>query len=141
MEQRVSLITLGVADLGRSRSFYSALGWLEWDKDCPDIAFFQLHGQALALYPMRELLSDQGQADPRPGGITLSINLGSREEAAAAHRAFIAAGGKNIKTPEDTPWGGFSGYASDPDGHPWEFAFVPMFPLGPDGALRLPGRS
>ncbi len=139
MDQRVSLITLGVADLARSRAFYAALGWKEQWPDFPSIAFFQLPGQVLGLYPLAELLRDQDKAGaPAPGGITLGINVRTKEEVPALCEAFVAAGGSLVKAPVDTPWGSYTAYAADPDGHPWEFTWLPAFPLNEKGELWLP---
>ena len=139
MDQRVSLITLGVADLERSRAFYAALGWKEKYPHCPSIAFFQCNGYVLGLYPLEELLADQqGAAKPVPGGITLAVNQRSREDVIKQYDEFIKAGGRGLKAPHDTPWGGFVAYAADPDGHPWEFTYVAAFPLCENGDLWLP---
>lgn len=139
MDQRISLITLGVADLTRSRAFYAALGWREKYPACPGIAFFQCPGYVLGLYPLSDLLADQhSAAPPAPGGVTLAVNQRSREAVVRQYEEFIRAGGRGLKAPHDTPWGGFVAYAADPDGHPWEFTHVPAFPLDEQGALWLP---
>ena len=141
MDQRISLITLGVADLLRSRAFYAALGWKEKWPECPDIAFFQLNGQALALYPLADLLSDEGQpaaVTPVPGGLTLAVNVRTKEEVPSLCAAFEAAGGRVLRSPFDTPWGAYTAYAADPDGHPWEFSWLPALPLNDKGELWLP---
>ena len=140
MEQRVSLITLGVSDLARSRAFYAALGWKEKWSDCEFIAFFQLNGQVLGLYPLSSLMTDQGKANalPAPGGITLGINVREKDEVPALCAAFVAAGGTVTSLPADTPWGSYTAYAADPDGHPWEFTWLPAFPLTEKGELWLP---
>lgn len=137
MDQRISLITLGVGDLPRSRAFYEALGW-QAVKSCDAIAFFQLNGQVLGLYPLANLLQDQGQsAKPSPGAVTLGINLPERQDVDALLASFLAAGGTLLKAPVDTPWGGYTAYAADPDGHPWEFSWVPAFPLGKNNELWI----
>lgn len=139
MEQRLSLITLGVADLPRARAFYAALGWKEQWPDQPSIAFFQLPGQVLGLYPLADLLQDQGKtAAPAPGGITLGINVRTKEEVPALCAAFEAAGGSVLRAPVETPWGSYTAYGADPDGHPWEFTWLPAFPLNEKGELWLP---
>ena len=140
MDQRISLITLGVTDLARSRAFYAALGWKEKWAECPDIAFFQLSGQVLGLFPLAALLNEQEMpgAAPAPGGITLGLNVRTREEIPALCAAFEAAGGKVLRNPSETPWGSFTAYAADPDGHPWEFTWLPAYPLNEKGELWLP---
>jgi predicted lactoylglutathione lyase len=139
LDQRVSLITLGVADLARSRAFYAALGWREAGESMEGIAFFQLIGQVLALYPLADLAADQKRAlAPGSGAVTLGQNGGSREAVDALAAAARAAGAAALRQPEATPWGGYVAYVADPDGHVWEFSHVPQFPLGPDGALILP---
>lgn len=138
-EQRVSLITLGVADLARARAFYAALGWREAPASTAEIAFFQLPGQALALYARAALARDQGRAalPEGSGSVTLAQNLRSDEAVDALFAEAVAAGARALSRPAATPWGGYVGYVADPDGHVWEFAHVPMFPLGADGALSL----
>ena len=137
MDQRISLITLGVGDLTRSKAFYEALGWRAV-KSCDAIAFFQLNGQVLGLYPLANLLQDQGQsAQPAPGAITLGINLPERKDVDSLLASFLAAGGTLLKAPVDTPWGGYTAYAADPDGHPWELSWVPAFPLGKNNELWI----
>lgn len=139
MDQRVSLITLGVADLARSRAFYAALGWEEKYPGCPSIAFFQCGGYVLGLYPLAELLAEQKEAArPVPGGVTLAVNQRSREDVILQYEEFVKAGGRGLVAPHDTPWGGFVAYAADPDGHPWEFTYMATFPLNEKGELWLP---
>lgn len=143
MEQRISVITLGVADLARATAFYEALGWARAGESQDGITFFQLAGQVLALYPAGMLAADTGRpvSDPGAGSgaITLAQNMRTRGEVAAAAEAAVSAGGTRLRAPYDTPWGGHVAYVADPDGHVWEFAHVPMFPLAPDGTLTLPG--
>ncbi|HEX9932061.1 MAG TPA: VOC family protein [Allosphingosinicella sp.] len=134
MEPRLSIVTLGVADLPRAIAFYrDGLGLPPAnDADGEGIAFFQLDGVRLALFPREELAKDAGLADPGPqpfSGITLAHNLRSKAEVDAlfAHVASIGAG--IVKRPEDVFWGGYSGYFSDPDGHLWEAAWNPHFEI------------
>jgi catechol 2,3-dioxygenase-like lactoylglutathione lyase family enzyme len=142
LDQRVSLITLGVSDLPRARAFYAALGWREAGESMEDIAFFQLLGQALALYPLSALAADQGRPlGSGSGAVTLAQNLGSRAAVDALAAEAEAAGATILRRPEPTPWGGYVAYLADPDGHVWEFSHVPQFPLGPDGALTLPSAA
>jgi len=140
MDQRISLITLGVADLSRARAFYAALGWREAPASQAGIAFFQLPGQGLGLFPLDALAADQGRARTAlgTGAVTLAHNLESREAVDRSFAAALAAGATALRAPEPAVWGGYSGYWSDPDGHVWEIAHNPIWPLGPDGALSLP---
>ena len=138
--QRVTLITLGVADLAAARAFYARLGWVEHSESQPGVAFFQLQGAALALFGREALAADQGRAGAMlgTGAVTLAQNFGSEAEVDAAFAAALAAGGTALKAPEKVFWGGYSGYWADPDGHVWELAFNPFWPLADDGSLTLP---
>ena len=139
MHQRVSLITLGVADVARARSFYEALGWKASSASMDEIAFFQVGSLGLALYPKDKVAVDIAIPEPhRPGGITLACNLGTREQVDAFLEETVAAGGRLLVAARDMPWGGYVGSFADPDGHPWEIAHVPSLPLSEDGALTLP---
>lgn len=141
MDQRLSLLTLGVADLARSRRFYEALGWRASAASQPEIVFFQLNGFALALFARADLAEDAGVEDRRTGfsGVTLACNLRSPIEVDETFRAAIAAGAEAVKIPHATDWGGYSGYIADPDYHLWEIAWNPHFPLDLAGNLHLPG--
>lgn len=138
--QRITLVTLGVRDLPAARAFYARLGWEEHAESQPGVAFFQLHGQALALFGLTDLAKDQGrhEAPLGTGAITLAQNFETEAEVDAAYAAALAAGGTALKAPEKVFWGGYSGYWADPDGHVWEVAMNPFWPLGPDGTLTLP---
>lgn len=138
--QRVTLITLGVADLAAARAFYARLGWVEHGDSQEGVAFFQLNGAALALFGAADLAADQGRpgAALGTGAITLAQNFASEAEVDAAYQAALAAGGKPLKAPEKVFWGGYSGYWADPDGHVWEVAMNPFWPLSADGSLTLP---
>ena len=138
--QRITLITLGVRDLPAARAFYARLGWQEHGESQPGIAFYQLHGQALALFPRADLAKDQGRPDAPlgTGAVTLAQNFATEGDVDAAFAAALAAGGTALKAPEKVFWGGYSGYWADPDGHVWEVAMNPFWPLGPDGTLTLP---
>ncbi|MCC6303991.1 MAG: VOC family protein [Rhodobacteraceae bacterium] len=140
--QRVTLITLGVADLPRSRAFYGRLGWREAQAS-EGIVVFQLAGQALALFGREALAADQGRpgAALGTGAMTLAQNFATRAAVDAAHAAALAAGATALKPPEEVFWGGYSGYWSDPDGHVWEVAMNPFWPLAADGSLTLPAPS
>jgi len=138
--QRVTLITLGVADLAASRAFYGRLGWQEHGDSQPGVAFFQMHGMVLGLFGAADLAADQGRPEAvlGTGAITLAQNLTTEAEVDAAFAAAVAAGGKALKAPEKVFWGGYSGYWADPDGHVWEVAMNPFWPLAEDGSLTLP---
>jgi uncharacterized protein len=140
-EPRVSLITLGVADLARARAFYeSGLGWRASPASQGDIVFFQLGGLALALFPRAALAEDAGMAEGGQGfrGIALAHNVRDSADVERLLELAQAAGGRIVRAAETAPWGGRSGYFADPDGHLWEIAWNPHFALDADGALRLP---
>ena len=142
MEPRVSLITLGVADLDRSLRFYrDGLGLpTTWTGD-KGVIFFQTQGTCLALYPLAELAKDIGWDEdterPKFNGITLAHNVRQKEEVDQVLRQAEAAGAKIEKPAQDAFWGGYSGYFSDPDGHLWEVAWG-AFPFNEDGSLDIP---
>ncbi|NBE07230.1 VOC family protein [Paragemmobacter ruber] len=138
--QRITLLTLGVADLTAARAFYARLGWQEHPESQPGVAFFQLHGMALALFGLSDLAADQGRpgAPLGTGATTLAQNFATEAEVDAAFAAALAAGATALKAPEKVFWGGYSGYWADPDGHVWEVAMNPFWPLAPDGTLTLP---
>jgi len=141
MQPRISLITLGVADLARARRFYGAgLGWRESRASNEQIAFYHTGGVVLALYPRALLAEDAKQAAGVPGfgGFTLAHNVPAREDVDATLAEAVASGATLAKAAEDAFWGGRSGYFLDPDGHAWEVAWNPHFPLGADGAVQLP---
>jgi catechol 2,3-dioxygenase-like lactoylglutathione lyase family enzyme len=132
MEPRISIITLGVSDLARSVNFYrDGLGLPTNYKDGEGIAFFQLKGPWLALYPSDALAEDILLPPERTrfGGFTLAHNVASKADADAVIQQALAAGATLLKPAADTFWGGYSGYFADPDGHPWEVAWNPYFPL------------
>jgi uncharacterized protein len=137
--QRVTLITLGVADLAASRAFYCRLGWKE-HSGTDGVAFYQMHGALLGLFGRDDLAKDQGRSGTSlgTGAITLAQNFATEAEVDAAFVAAIAAGGTVLKAPEKVFWGGYSGYWADPDGHVWELAMNPFWTLSTDGSLTLP---
>lgn len=144
MEQRVSLITLGVADLARSRRFYEeGLGWTPSPVSQDAVTFYQLGSVALALFGREALAEDAHLAESGPtsgfGGITLAHNLRSKAEVDAVMAQAERAGGRILKPAQDVFWGGYSGYFADPDGHPWEVAWNPFAALGEDGSFKLEG--
>lgn len=137
--QRVTLITLGVDDLSRAQAFYQALGWSKAEAT-EGVVFFQMQGQALALFGRADLAADQGRAGHTlgTGAITLAQNFDSPADVDTAFAMAIAAGATVLKHPEPVFWGGYSGYFADPDGHVWELAHNPFWPLARDGSLTLP---
>jgi uncharacterized protein len=140
MEQRLSLITLGVADLKRSREFYERLGWRRSMAKAEGIIFFQAGGMALALFPRDELAKDANLAAEGRGfgGVSLAYNARTRAEVDSVLAEAEAAGAKLLKPAKLAVWGGYSGYFSDPDGFPWEVAWNPSFQIAEDGSIRIP---
>jgi uncharacterized protein len=137
MEQRVSLVTLGVADVGRAHAFYEALGWSGESPD-GDVVFFQAGGMILALWGRDKLAEDSTVTDGGGwGGITLAHNVASPEEVDAVLAEAKAAGATIGRAGASTFWGGYSGVFIDPDGHPWEVAHNPGWALEPGGSVRL----
>lgn len=136
----ITLVTLGVADLGRARAFYAALGW-EAAQVNEGVVFIQLAGQVLALFGIDALAADMKAEPGTPGrgAVTLARNFASCEAVDAAFELAISAGATALKRPEPVFWGGYSGYFADPDGHVWELAMNPFWPLAEDGTLTLPG--
>jgi uncharacterized protein len=137
---RINIVTLGVSDLARSEAFYARLGWERSSASNERIVWFKLGGAVLGLFSRQELAADARVSDGAPGfsGVTLAINLDSKEDVDAAMTAAVEAGGSVIKAPVTAEWGGYSGYFADPDGHLWEIAWNPFFPIGPDGLLQMP---
>jgi predicted lactoylglutathione lyase len=138
MKQRVSLITLGVSDLERARTFYTALGWTTGAEPGDDVVFFQAGDMVLALWDRARLAEDSCVEDTSGwGGVTLALNLGSPAEVDAALEEARAAGATIGREPAETFWGGYSGVFVDPDGHPWEVAHNPHWQITEDGGIRL----
>lgn len=140
MDQRVSLITLGVSDIERSAAFYDALGWVRVPA-VDGVLAYDLIGGTLGLYPLARLAEDMGldMHSLGHGAMTLSCNVPARGDVAPALEAARAAGAEVIREASDMFWGGHVGYFRDPDGHVWEIAWNPQAPLGPDGAFRWNG--
>lgn len=138
--QRVTLITLGVDDLDRARTFYAAWGWVPHPASQDAVVFYQMNGAVLGLFGRAALAEDQGRpgADLGSGAITLAQNCVNDAETDAVFEAALAAGATCLKRPEKVFWGGYSGYVADPDGHVWEIAANPFWPLADDGSLTLP---
>ena len=139
----LTIVTLGVADLERSARFYADLGWERRGNLADGIVWFRTSGSWVGLYPYDELATDTG-VDARPQddqpefrGITLAINLGSEESVDLAFARVHEVGGRIVKPAEPTPWGGYSGYFADPDGHLWEVAHAPMFPPDEHGRIDI----
>ena len=140
MEQRVSLITLGVADLSRAKAFYQALGWRPDPNSPDDVAFFQAGGMVVALWDRARLAEDSARVDSGGwGGVTLAYNVRSPGEVDAVITEARAAGAVIGREPAQTFWGGYSAMFIDPDGHPWEVAHNPGWTLGEDGSVSLTG--
>ena len=138
MEQRVSLITLGVRDLARARAFYEALGWTTGAAPGDDVVFFQTGGLIVALWGRAELAEDSGVEDGGGwGGITLAHNVRSPAEVDAVLAEAEEAGASISRHGATTFWGGYSGVFLDPDGHPWEVAHNPGWTVAADGSIRL----
>ncbi|MBA3377139.1 MAG: VOC family protein [Actinobacteria bacterium] len=138
MEQRISLITLGVADVARSRAFYEALGWTSGAEPDDDVVFFQAGGMIVALWGRAELAEDTAVSDEGGwGGVTLAHNVRSPAEVDAVLAEAEAAGATIRRSGAETFWGGYSGVFVDPDGHPWEIAHNPRWTLGEDGSVTL----
>jgi predicted lactoylglutathione lyase len=138
MRQRVTLVTLGVADLSRARAFYEALGWTTGAEPGDDVVFFQTGDMIVALWDRAQLAEVSRVSDPGGwGGVTLALNLGSPAEVDAAIEDARDAGARIGREPEETFWGGYSGIFVDPDGHPWEVAHNPHWTLTEDGGVRL----
>ena len=142
MEQRISIITLGVKDLKTAAQFYADLGWKTASDENEGIIAYNLHAQSLCLYPHDKLAEDIGipaAEKPTTGGITLAYNVDEKSDVQKVLNAAEKAGGKIIKQAQDVFWGGHSGYFADLDGHLWEVAYNPFSPLGPNGEFQWGG--
>ena len=138
MDQRLTLVTLGVSDLDRARNFYEALGWRSEAEEGDDVVFFQAGGMVLALWDRAKLAEDSAVSDAGGwGGVTFAYNTRSPEEVDEVIEQARAAGGTIAREPAETFWGGYSGVFVDPDGHPWEVAHNPHWALGEDGGVTL----
>jgi catechol 2,3-dioxygenase-like lactoylglutathione lyase family enzyme len=139
MEQRVTVITLGVSDLARARAFYEALGWRSESPPEIEVVFFQADGLVVSLWDRHKLAEDSGvELGDGYGAVTLAYNVGSPAEVDAVVDEARKAGADITREPGETFWGGYSGVFADPDGHPWEVAHNPHWTLEPDGSVRLP---
>lgn len=138
MEQRVSLVTLGVTDLGRARAFYQAMGWEPAGEVADDVVFFQAGGMVVALWDRARLAEDSAVADGGGwGGVTLAHNVGSARAVDMVIDQARAAGAVIGREPATTFWGGYSAVFIDPDGHPWEVAHNPGWTLNADGSISI----
>jgi len=139
VKQRLNLITLGVADLGRARRFYEALGWQTGAAPADDVVFFQAGEMVVALWDRGKLAADSCVEDPGGwGGVTLALNLASPAEVDAVTEQAREAGATIGREPAETFWGGYSSVFIDPDGHPWEVAHNPRWTITESGGVRLP---
>jgi hypothetical protein len=139
MDQRISLITLGVVDLDGARAFYEALGWRSDTPPEMEVAFFQAGGMVLALWDRQKNAEDSGVENGSGyGGVTLAYNVRSPEEVDAVIAEARAAGARISREPGETFWGGYSGVFVDPDGYPWEIAHNPRWTVADDGSVQLP---
>ncbi len=139
MQQRISLITLGVSDLPRARAFYEQLGWQ--GQEVEETVFFQAGGAVVVLWARDKLAEDLGIGDVNPegfGGIALAHNVRSRAEVEEVLADAANAGAEITRAARETFYGGYAGCFTDPDGHVWEIAYNPGFTLGPDGSVTLP---
>jgi predicted lactoylglutathione lyase len=138
VEQRISLVTLGVSDLERARAFYEALGWRTNAAPGDDVVFFQAGGMVVALWSRASLAEDSGVEDTGGwGGVTLAHNVRSPKEVDAVIAEAETAGATIPRHGAPTFWGGYSGVFLDPDGHPWEVAHNPRWTLAEDGSVVL----
>jgi uncharacterized protein len=138
VEQRVSLVTLGVRDLARARSFYETLGWKTGAEPGDDVVFFQAGGMVLALWGRDQLAEDTRVEDTGGwGGVTLAYNTRSAAEVDDVMREAGAAGATICRPAAETFWGGYAGVFVDPEGHAWEVAHNPHWTVAADGSVQL----
>lgn len=140
LEPRISLITLGVADVARSTEFYQRLGWSKSSASNESVTFIQLKGTVLGLFSRQSLAEDAHVENTAPGfsGVTLAYNVASEIGVDAVVKFVVSCGATLVKQPEKVFWGGYSGYVADPDGHLWEIAHNPFFPFDEHGHIVLP---
>jgi predicted lactoylglutathione lyase len=139
-DPRISMVTLGVADVAASTAFYEKLGFVKSSASQEAVTFFRLKGTLLGLFGRAALAADANVEDSEPGfsGVTLAHNLSSEAEVDAAFGHALSCGAKPVKKPEKVFWGGYSGYFADPDGHLWEVAYNPFMANDADGFMQLP---
>ena len=138
--QRLSLVTLGVADVARATRFYESLGWRRSSASQEAVTFLAMQGSALALFGRDDLADDAGVASQGSGfrAVTLAINVDDRAQVDAAFAEWVAAGATPVVEPHEVFWGGYTSYVSDPDGHLWEIAHNPYAPNAEQGRMQLP---
>ncbi|UIK89959.1 VOC family protein [Arthrobacter polaris] len=135
-----TIVTLGVADLARSAAFYRALGWQQRGNISAGITWFRTSGTWLGLFGFDDLAADVGVASTPPAlfrGITLALNFNNMASVDMALADAVEAGARLVKPAERAEWGGYSGYFADPDGHLWEAAFAPGFPVSDEGTIEI----
>ncbi|MDO8362001.1 MAG: VOC family protein [Actinomycetota bacterium] len=139
MSAHITIVTLGVADVGRSSSFYEALGFHRSSASQAEISFFQAGAVVLSVFGHEALAQDAEVQGAHSGfrGVTIAMNLGSAAEVDTEYARWVAAGATQVKAPVAAEWGGYSSYVADPDGHLWELAHNPYLPLRPDGSGEL----
>jgi hypothetical protein len=137
--QRVTLITLGISDIGRSKKFYGAMGWVPASEVDGQVVFYQMNGMLLGFFGLQDLAKDQGRPSAKlgTGAMNLAQNFTTESEVDAAYALALKSGATALKAPEKVFWGGYSGYYADPDGHVWEVAMNPFWELSEDGSLTL----
>jgi catechol 2,3-dioxygenase-like lactoylglutathione lyase family enzyme len=141
MKPRINFVTLGVADVALSRTFYEKLGLTASSAGDGNVAFFDANGVVLAVFGHNALAADAHvEVAPAPEfrGVALAWNAANEAEADAVYAHALSCGARPIKKPDKVVWGGYSGYFADPDGHLWEIAFNPFFPLSAEGRVQLP---
>ena len=139
LDPRISLITLGVEDVVRATAFYERLGWKKSAASQENVTFIQLKGTVLGLFSRQSLAEDAHVENTPKGfsGVTLAHNVTSERGVDAVYKFALSCGATPIKAPEKVFWGGYSGYFADPDGHLWEVAHNPFFPLDKEGHVVL----
>ncbi len=141
VDPHLTILTLGVGDLDRSIAFYAALGWEQRGDRAQGIVWFRTSGAWIGLFGDRALAEDVGlpvpDAQPAHRGITLALNFNDEDAVDAGLAAFVAAGARLVKPAQRAPWGGWSGYVADPDGHLWELAYAPDFVVDEHGHIEI----
>ncbi len=138
MEQRLSIITLGVRDLKKSRAFYDSIGWKVATENFSKIAFYNLNGFVLSLYSLEDLKKEIGDTTPTTGtNFTLAYNVDSKEAVDTTLAEIKMLGGKVTQPAQERSWGGYSGYFCDPDNNYWEVAYNPFLLPEPDGSYKI----
>jgi predicted lactoylglutathione lyase len=138
--QRLTMVTLGVADVARSTAFYESLGWRRSSASQDTITFFSMQGSVLGLYGREALAEDARVSSDGTGfrAVTIALNCDSPAAVDEVYSAWVAAGATPVKPPEPVEWGGYSSYVADPDGHLWEIAHNPYSPNDAAGLMQLP---